>query len=815
MVRNTFGVEDGAMSGAPSWPLTDLRVIDLSSEIAGPYCTKMLVDAGAEVIKVESSAGDPLRRWTASGAPIPAGADGALFQHLNASKRSVVTDLDTAAGTQFILDLAAGADLMVESFAPGTLARLGLTLDALHAVNPLLSLVSISPWGGTGPWANRPATEFTLQAATGATAHRGPTDRVPVAAGGRVGEWIAGTFAAVGALCAWLAARHTGKGQHVDVSMFEAMLLSLTYYFDLGGQWREGPLPRGVEVPSIEPAKDGWVGFCTITGQQWKDFCVLIEQPELGEDERYLIGWARSAQLAFMHEVIHGWTRQHTVAEIIDRATALRIPVAPIGNGATIPCMDHFVAREVFTRGPDGFLRPRPPYRLGRTPLRPVGRAPKLGEHTDEVMREIGGKANTAKSGFPLLTKDGGDRLPLAGLRVIDLTTFWAGPFAACYLAAMGADVIKVESIQRPDGMRFAGALGKEPLWEWSQVFAGANLGKRDVTLNLTTADGLALLKRLIHSADVVMDNFSVRVLEQFGLTWDAVHASNPRAIMVRMPAFGLDGPWRDRTGFAMTVEQVSGMAWVTGYEDLPLVVRGACDPVAGMNAVFALLMALEHRQRTGEGQLVEVPLVEGALNIAAEQVIEYSAYGQLLRRTGNRGPYAAPQGVYRCAGPEEYVALAVATDTQWGALRVVMNEPDWAQDPAFATTAGRRAAHDVLDAHLEAWLSTQGRDAVAQRLAGAGVPAHALVDPHGVMPDAQLEHRQFFQIMQHPVTGATRYPGWPMAFSAMERQLHRRPPPTLGQDNDAILGGELGLSAVELQDLRTRKIIGERPVFM
>jgi crotonobetainyl-CoA:carnitine CoA-transferase CaiB-like acyl-CoA transferase len=409
----------------------------------------------------------------------------------------------------------------------------------------------------------------------------------------------------------------------------------------------------------------------------------------------------------------------------------------------------------------------------------------------------------------------GGAVLPLAGLRVIDLTSFWAGPFAACYLADMGADVVKVESIQRPDGMRFAGALAKEQMWEWSQVFAGANPGKRDITLNLTSEEGLALLKRLIQGADVVMDNFSVRVLEQFGLTWDAVHALNARAIMVRMPAFGLDGPWRDRTGFAMTVEQVSGMAWITGYDDMPLVVRGACDPVGGMNAVFALLMALEHRRRTGEGQLVEVSLVEAALNIAVEQVIEYSAYGQLLQRAANRGPCAAPQGVYRCAEHDEYVALAVATDAQWEALRALMGEPEWAHDPALATAAGRHVAHDVIDAHLDQWLATQPGDAAAQRLVDVGVPAHPLVNPHFVMPNPQLEARRFFQVMQHPVTGATRYPGQPMAFSALDRHLHRRPPPTLGQHNDEILGGELGLSAQELQDLRARNIIGERPTFI
>jgi len=804
------------MSDASAWPLAGMRVIDLSTEIAGPYCTKLFVDAGADVIKLEPPGGDPLRRWTASGTPLAADEDGALFQYLNASKRSVHTDLSTAHGCDLLLQFAATADLVVESLAPGTLARHGLTLQALHRRNAALSVVSITPWGTTGPWARRPATEFTVQAATGATAHRGLRDRVPVAAGGRIGEWIVGTYAAVGALFAWLSARITGRGHHVDVSMFEAQLLSMTTYHDLQSQWREGPLPRAIEVPSIEPAKDGWVGFCTITGQQWTDFCTMIGHPEVAEDAQYFDAYRRVEHLPFMQQIIHGWTRQRTVDEIIEVATAMRIPVTPVGNGRTTPAVDQLVACNIFRKGPGNFLCPRPPYRLQRTVLRPFGAAPKLGEHTAQVLQELERvhprvvtNAHSAHASFPSAAA-----LPLAGLRIVDLTVFWAGPVATSVLGDLGADVIKIESIQRPDGMRFAGAARKDPLWEWSPVYAGNNTSKRAITLNLNSADGITLLRRLIATADVVAENFSPRVLEQFGIGWDVIQALNPRAILLRMPAFGLDGPWRDRTGFAMTIEQTSGLAWMTGYPDMPLVVRGACDPLGGMHAVWALLLALEHRRRTGEAQLVEVPLLEPALNIAAEQVIEYSAYGTLLQRAGNRGPYAAPQGVYRCAGADDYVAVAVTNDAQWEALRALLGNPGWACDPALVTAAGRRAAHDELDRHLGHWTSGLAAEQAAERLVAAGIPAQRLINAHTLTPNPQLEHRGFFQVMRHTVTGPTRYPGLPMAFSGLPRQLHTSPPPTLGQHNDEILRGELGLSDHELARLRESKVIGERPAF-
>ena len=330
-----------------------------------------------------------------------------------------------------------------------------------------------------------------------------------------------------------------------------------------------------------------------------------------------------------------------------------------------------------------------------------------------------------------------------------------------------------------------------------------------------------------------MIENFSARVMPGFGLGPDEIRALNPRAIFVRMPAFGLDGPWKDRAGFAMNVEQVSGLAWLTGYEDMPLVPRGACDPIGGMHAIFALGMALEERNRTGHGQMVEVALLEPGLNIAAEQVLEYSAYGALLGRNGNAMPHAAPQGVWKtqpdpddAEAPEGtneadaldsavWLAISVETEAHWRGLCRALDAQDWLEDGELASLAGRHAAHDRLHARIADWAAQRTRSSALETLLGAGVPASAVINAHSLSPHPQLEARGFFQWLAHPVTGNTRYPGFPARFSALERDLHRSPPPTLGQHTREVLQSELGLNESEVDRLEAESVIGTRPSFM
>ena len=400
------------------------------------------------------------------------------------------------------------------------------------------------------------------------------------------------------------------------------------------------------------------------------------------------------------------------------------------------------------------------------------------------------------------------------------MTTFWAGPSCTHLLAMLGADVIHVESTRHPDGTRLIAGIPitNDQWWEKSPIFSGLNTNKRGLTLDLQSAAGRDLLNRLIATADVVVENFTPRVLDHIGLDFAAVQALRPDAIMLRMPGFGLDGPWRDNPAFAYVIEAAAGISWLTGYPDRnPYEPYSVGDPNAGIHAFNALMLALEHRRRTGEGSMVEAAMVDAALNVAAEQIIEHSAYGALLERDGNRGPTAAPQNLYRTNEIDEFgradcwVAVAVATDEQWVGLCDAIGRSDWATNAELSTADGRRTHHNTIDEHLAQWCEGRIGDEIVDTLWGHGVPVAKVLQPHRQTEIPQLAARGFFEDVGHPVNVRTPHSTLPFKLSRGPERIHIQSAPLLGQHNHELLSG-LGLTHDEIADLEAQGVIGNAP---
>src|SRR5829696_8330946 len=787
------------------WPLSGVQVVDLSSGLAGAYCAKLLADGGADVVKVEDASGDPLRRVVECGEPVGTD-DGALFRFLCASSDSVLGDVALAR------QLVARADIVVWSSGTTIADDPECAPRALHRDRADLVVVALSPFGLDGPWDHRPTTDFTRQALCGGHVQRGTPTRAPLMCGGAPGEWAAATYGAIGALAARRRVTAGGPGDLVDVAALDALMYSqplypVTWFQIAGAPFRPR---RSSQLPSVHPTADGWVSLQTTTGQQWLDFCVLVGCDDWLADEEMARGTHRTLHRDEIEPVIDAWTLARPTAEIVELATALRIPVAEVGNGANLPHFDHLVDRGAFAVNPHGFTQPAVPYRLGgdATP-RPFGTAPSPGRDTERHRERVA--ATPARDSVSTPTTS----LPLDGTRVLDLTAFWAGPLIGHACAILGAEVIHVESTKQPDGIRCntTRPMSEPRWWEWCPLFQGSNTNKLDLAVELDTARGRELFLDLVAVSDVVIDNFSPRVLDQLGLDQDVLLAVNQRLIVVRAPGYGVDGPWRERLAYAPTIEAQAGIAWTTGFPDRgPEPPSGIADALGGAHATFALLLALDYRDHTGRGMFLECPMVGASLNLAAQQAVEHSAYGRLLERRGNRSATCIPQGVYRTADvdpdgtQDRWVAISVATDDQWRALAVALG----IEDDGLVTRDQRRAQEDEIDTTIAAWCSTRASDEIVPALSGAGVPCEPVVRAHEHDQLAPVVARRLFERVDHPVTGAADYIGAPFRLTNGPRAHHRTRSPLLGEHNREVLTRILGLTDTDVDRLEADGVIGD-----
>jgi benzylsuccinate CoA-transferase BbsF subunit len=401
---------------------------------------------------------------------------------------------------------------------------------------------------------------------------------------------------------------------------------------------------------------------------------------------------------------------------------------------------------------------------------------------------------------------------PLKGVRVADFGWVLAVPHATAWLGILGADVVRVESAARVDIVRASGLrAGADgiPGLNRSSMFNGLNYNKRSITLNLADPHGVEIAKQLIAMSDVVTENFAAGVFEKFGLGYETLRAIKPDIVMLSGSPLGQSGPDRNATGWGPNTQAYAGLPFITGYEGGPPSGIGGYYPdyMIGVAMAFSLLAALHHRARTGEGQLIEVAMAETVATMIPEAIIEYTMNGCETPRRGNSDPAMCPHGVYRCNGDDTWVAIAVAGDAQWEALRGVVGDPPWSRDPSYATIAGRQAAREAIERGLTEWTRQRTHYEVMHALQRVGIAAGPSTDVVELLADPHLAERGLFIAPDHPEVGPRSMVGMPGRYSAVP-EWNIQPSPLLGQHNREVYLGLLGLSESDFANLVEAKVI-------
>lgn len=820
-------------------PLASLRVLDLTGRL-GTLCGKILADLGADVVRVEPPGGSPLRNRGPFAGGVPAPESSLAWWAHAAGCASLVLDLAAVDGRASFRALARAADVVVESFPPGHLDRLDLGWEVLGRENPRLILTSITPFGQVGSHRDYAGPELVVQAMSGMMQLIGDRDRPPTRIGGAQASLQAGGQAALATLLAHRERERSGRGQWIDVSAQAAMvwtMLSESALPPLHG-WtpvRDGAYTRAARFRRrlIFPCRGGHVAIAlgggvlgaammdALTawmGEEGMAPAFMQERDWKTWDAAYLLslGERGQAEIDAVAGAVAAFVARKTKAELYEAALSRRLLMAPVADIADLRHDPQLAARGFFVPVREPRLGRQVPFpgafaRLSATPLRPPAPAPRLGEGGERVA--AGWKAPVASGAappiLPAATAAGAPVLPCQGLRVLDFAWVVTGPITGRLLAEFGADVIRVDSSARVDPGRTIQPWAKAtPGPDRSQSFANANAGKRSIALDLARPAAREIARRLAGHADVVIESFTPGTMARWGLDYASVRALRPDVIYLSTCQQGQTGPYAQYRGYGSLAAALAGFYSITGWPDRePSIVYGAyTDFVAHHFASAAVLAALDHRARTGEGQHIDVSQFETGLHFLAPEILDHAVNGRIAGRRGNAGDQAAPHGVYPCEGHDRWCAIACETEAQWQALCGVLDGEPWGTDPRFATLAQRKAHEGDLDTRLAAWTATQEAHALMARLQAAGVPAGVVQSCADLHRDPQLAAREAFVWLDHPEMGRTPYEAW--AFRTVGRPGHLRRAPCLGEHTAEVLREVLGMAPAEIVRLTAEGVL-------
>lgn len=751
----------------PTMLLSGLRVLQLGPGTAAAVCGRLLADMGADVACSAAAATTPFGAWLDHGKTL---GSARLANNGQSS------------------DALATADLIVVEGGPAALRARGHDAASLRARYPHATLVLISPYGQTGPQADDPATDLTLMAASGiARMLTGQVDDLsepPVRAVGGQSAILGGLAAA----CAGMHAVLAGAPAVIDVSMQEALAtLAMTELARVGqtGQgWRRTREADGNGATvCILPARDGYAAISPREERQWRAWLVAMGSPAWGDDPRFARKPDRVANWDALHALMAGWSRDRTRHEIAACAQAAHVPSFPLQEPAEQFASAHLAHRGFWRRleiGGRSWQVPGPPFGLQLTQARPVAA--------------------------------GGGALPLAGVRVLDFSWVIAGPTATRTLAAMGAEVIKVEAPGAGDPGRASG------------LHAVLGQAKRGIVLDLKRPEGVATAQALAERCDVLVENFASGVMDRLGLGVAALRARNPELIYVSASGLGRTGPEAQAVAYGTLLQCYVGFAGLNRHPDRPPRVGMAwLDPMCGLMLAFVTAASLWQRGRRGMVARVDFSMVEAMLWTMAAPLLAAQGGGTAAQADspeqlhddmpvqspprdtptqpqprGNASDRYAPHGVYRCAGDDAWLSLAARDDADWRALCGLI--------PALAPLAGydvaqRRDEAETIDHGVAAWCRTRSAPEAAALLLRAGVPAAALADSHALASSPHLRLRGFWE-----EAGSGVLPGLPWRASFGRTSA---PAPGLGADTAAVLAEVIGLSAQAIDQLRGSGALG------
>jgi crotonobetainyl-CoA:carnitine CoA-transferase CaiB-like acyl-CoA transferase len=790
--------------------LSPYRVIDLACD-RGILCGQILADLGADVIQVEPRGGSALRRAGPFLRDEPGRERSLVFSAYARAKRSIALDLDDGSDREVLRRLVAGADFLIEAEPPGRLDALGLGDRELDALQPGLVHVSITPFGRDGPKAGWAATDLTLIAASGLAHLNGEGTYPPVRCCVPQAYAHAAADGAVGALIAHFERRRSGRGQHVDVAAQHSLTLG-TQFRCLDAPLGEAPARRlagGVYVagrflPLRYPLRDGWVAlgpaFLPSTGHFMKRLLAWALEEGFGDATRLDDDWGQFVLRVIRKEIsveafapiddtLREFFATRTKAEVVEAACKRKLLLAPLfdlGEFADSPQLAaRDFARELAVEEGATLRFPGPFARFERTPIRYALPPPRLDAHGAVLRAEA--PRTLAPTG-----RDGQVAAPLAGVKILDLFWILAGPGATRMLADYGAEVIHVESTGHLDTLRVIPPYRyANPHPEGAGAFQCANANKLGITLDLASAEGREIALDLVRRSDVVTESFAPGVASRYGLGWETLREVKPDLVMISSCLLGQSGPWRDLTGFGNLAAAVTGFQQLACWPDSPPAGPYAAytDFIGVRYNALAILAALDHRARTGEGQYIDMAQGEAALHFLAPAFLDYAAHGRVPGPAGNGDRELFPHGIYPCAGEDAWVAIAARDDRDRRALCEVIG------------------CSDLADAALAEWTRTRTPAEVESALQARGVPAHAVLDMPGVYECPQLQHRGHFIEIPHEIYGTTTIESSRLRLS---RAPARVPESSLGfgRDNRAVLEGVLGYPPERIADLEARGVL-------